>query len=113
MACATDRASRFVDRAVFLAASRAPVFTVTRAPVHTIDRARFDRATRHASSPAAFKANDLTRMVQLYPPARLAQHARDPVMAVSDAGGASEGLENVCRPTLTGMRMGANFSEEG
>jgi hypothetical protein len=66
MTCATVRASRFADRAVFLAASRAPLFTVTLAPVHATERARFDRATLHASSPAAFHANDLTRMVQLY-----------------------------------------------
>ena len=68
--CAIERASRLADRAVFRAASRAPVFTVTLAPVHTIDRARLDRAAFHAISPAAFIANDLTCIVHFYPPRR-------------------------------------------
>ena len=67
MTCATERASRFADRTVFLAASRPPVFIVTLAPVHAADRARFDRAILHASSPAAFKANDVTLMARFYP----------------------------------------------
>ena len=67
MTCAAERASRFADRVVFLAASRAPVFIVTVAPFHATHRARFDRATFHASSPPAFNANDLTRIVQFYP----------------------------------------------
>ena len=60
------RASRFADRAVFLAASRAPVFIMTVAPVHPTERARFDRATFHAGSPAAFNANALRCIVQFY-----------------------------------------------
>jgi hypothetical protein len=78
MTGATERASRFADRTVFFAASRAPVFTVTLGPVHATDRARFDRITLNARSPVAFHANDLTRMVQFYPGQDAPKCARRP-----------------------------------